>query len=163
MVEGFRWLPLLHHWYLTLCPSCLSHQDRLSCSFISPDLSELFLGYVWVHVDMVEGFRGLSLLHHWYLTSCPSYLLHQERLFYSFMLMATVPSLSIVNFNIISLRAVMLLGGWTDWALKVLLHSTPDSGYDSKCLPNSRLSLYWILHEDWQGYMTLLPLIIHYW
>ena len=59
-----------------------------------------------------------------------------------------VLSLSIVNFNIISLRAIMLLGKWTDLALKVLLHSTPNSGYDSKCLPNSRLSLYWILHED---------------
>ena len=59
-----------------------------------------------------------------------------------------VLSLSIVNFNITSLRAIMLLGRWTDWALKVLLHSTPNSGYDSKCLPNSRLSLYWILHEE---------------
>ena len=63
-------------------------------------------------------------------------------LFYFFMLMATVLSLSIVNFNIISLRATMLLGGWTDWALEVLLHSTPNSGHDSKGLPSLRLPLY---------------------
>ena len=83
--------------------------------------------------------------------------LSHERPLYPFIWIATVSSLSIINFDRITLRPNIPHWWWADWSLEVFSHSTPESGHDEKGWPISRLPLdeSWMkMYGDWPNYLS---------